>query len=372
MKILFNVSTGLPVHGKILKERPLGGTETAVIRISEALARLGQEVYIRSSLKEIPFGADFVSGVRYLPASVDIDLRQFAIMVLVQDWRPLIYIPPSLPVFLWTGDGYEQNSNLGIGDRRISGRLAGLLAVSHWHAETLGNASLFPKEKIYVLGNGVAEDFFDVQKGKKSTRVKTRLIYHSAPYRGLSDVLSYFALLQKKLAKGARKPELHVYSDMELYRRSDTYHGPHQNVLRELKMRAGQLSNVSFFPSVPHQELATALKSASIFPYPCNVPETFCMSLAEAMAAGVVPVVSSRGALAEVLACPELIVDASLPKTEFHEKFVAILEKLLTNESFRAKQSKKVRERARALYTWDIMASRFMQIITDHLPNVKK
>ncbi|HMO18032.1 MAG TPA: glycosyltransferase family 4 protein [Oligoflexia bacterium] len=365
MKILFNLASGLPVHGKILEERSLGGTEAAVIRISEAIIRLNPraEVTVRSSLKEIPAGTESVMGVRYVPLGSDIKVTDFSCIILVQDWRPIIYLPTGLPVYLWTGDGYEQNSNMGIGDRRISGKLAGLIAVSKWHAETLSRASWFPQEKIHILGNGVADNFFADSSENVNTRIKNRLIYHSAPYRGLREVISFFSILQKRLSSSAAGPELHIYSDMELYRRGMSYQGPHQNVLDRIKSEASGMAGLHFHPTLPHRELAEVLKKSSIFPYPSTVEETFCMSLAEAMAAGVVPVVSSRGALPEVIGENELVVDANLPKDEFNEKFISILEKLLTDDSYLKEMSNRMITRVKKFYTWDIMAKRFIGII---------
>jgi len=357
MKVLFNASSCIPVHGRTTEERPIGGTESGLIRLSEALCARGHEVYIRSAFDAIPEQLREVNSVRYLLRQEDFNIQDLSAIVLVQDWRPAFFYSSTIPLFFWTGDGFEQSSNLGIGDKRIVNKLEGLITVSKWHARSLGGASNFPSQKIFVLGNGVSENFFPSDEHKRS---QGKMIFHSAPYRGLANVLS----LYPKIKSIVKNCSLEVYSDMELYRRGDIYQGPHQNIIQQLKSQTVGIDGLSFKPTIPHAELAQVLKTATIFPYPCTVQETFCMSLAEAMAAGVVPIVSSMGALGEVIGDGELVIDGVPGSAEFQTKFIEKLLLLLNDEDLRSEKSKQVSRRIRDNYLWDIMALRFEDIIS--------
>lgn len=51
MKITFVADACVPFHGRTLEEQPLGGTETAVIRLAAALSERGHEVTVFTPLK---------------------------------------------------------------------------------------------------------------------------------------------------------------------------------------------------------------------------------------------------------------------------------------------------------------------------------
>ena len=143
-KIGFFAESCIPIHAYSLEERPLGGTETALIRVSKILKERGHEVIVftrhnspkNTSAKDTPI---------YLPAKLIHQTSGLDSLVLVKDFRPATFNLPAKKVFLWTGDGPEQFSNYGLGDLRVSSKLQNLFCVSNWHVESLCEASNFPK-----------------------------------------------------------------------------------------------------------------------------------------------------------------------------------------------------------------------------------
>ena len=131
MKIAFYAGSCIPIHARTLDERPLGGTETALIRLAEELDRRGHEVVVFTSMKNPPS-----SKPLYLPSNKVLSFppTAFELFVLVQDWTPAFLGAPGKRFFYWTGDGWEQYANYGIGDNRVPRRIERLLAVSDWHA----------------------------------------------------------------------------------------------------------------------------------------------------------------------------------------------------------------------------------------------
>ena len=61
MRIGFYAGKCIPVHAFSLEQRPLGGTETALIRVSEILAARGHDVTVFTALKDAP-----ASNPRYI------------------------------------------------------------------------------------------------------------------------------------------------------------------------------------------------------------------------------------------------------------------------------------------------------------------
>ena len=79
MRIVFFPFDCCPFHGKTLEERPLGGTETAIIQLSEALADTGHEVFVVSSMKHVPAGHPI-----YLTPSMAKHLEDIDILIVTR------------------------------------------------------------------------------------------------------------------------------------------------------------------------------------------------------------------------------------------------------------------------------------------------
>lgn len=347
MKLLIDASALIPIYPNVLQDRSIGGTETAVIKISNELAAIGVEVDILTASEHT-----FKGNPSYLSHRESIEYQKYFACIVVQNWRVIPFLP-SIKIILWTGDGAEQFSNLGIGDLRLQKRILGLFVASNFHKLSLCQSSGYPLDKTMVIGNGVSDGFY-----ANGNEVKSGMIYHSAPYRGLEHLLRYVSEINLDYP-------LSVYSDMDLYKREDYYRGPHADLLPKLTKKYSNLKTVTFNKTIPQPELSKKLLSSSVFPYPCVVPEVFCMSMLEAMAAGVVPLVSEIGGLAEILGDRDLVV-SGLPGTkEFDLEFKKRLIFLIQNDQFRSMKSKLVAERAQNNFKWSDLALKFKKSIEE-------
>jgi len=350
MKLLIEASALIPLYEGILEERSLGGTETAIVRISNELVKLGIDVTVRTSHSDH-------SGdkVRYLSQRQNLDFGQFDVCVVVQNWR-IIPLLPKMKIVFWTGDGPEQYSNLGVGDLRLQNQIKKMVVTTQYHKKSLCEQSGFPVSKTEVIGNGVA-DFFIAEKSEN----RQGLIYHSAPYRGLEHLLRYF----DDIKKTGSKLELNIFSDMELYNRSDKYVGPYSEILPRLKAKYSTFPGIRFSKTIPQKDLAKELKKSAIFPYPCIVPEVFCMSMLEAMAAGVVPLVSDIGGLAEVLGDADLVVSGVAGEKSFDREFCKRLVSLSTDDEMRNEKSELLSDRAKNHFKWSNLAKNFKILLEE-------
>jgi glycosyltransferase involved in cell wall biosynthesis len=122
---------------------------------------------------------------------------------------------------------------------------------------------------------------------------KINLIYHTTPHRGLNILLSIYDNIVKK------HPNVHldVYSSFKLYgwEERDIQFKPLFDYCKEHE-------NITYHGSVSNDEVRQALQKAHIFAYPSIWEETSCLSLIEAMSAGVMTVHPDLGALAETAA----------------------------------------------------------------------
>ncbi len=150
MKIVFYPLDCTPFHGKTLEERPLGGTETAVIRLAEALDSLGHEVTVLSELSLLP-----PSRPRYLSALRLEELEPFDVLIVIRGLKGLMQPFPCKMKLYWAGDAFDNLHTFGLGDQRMIRTIDAFLPVSEWHRDTLCKVSGFPLEKTFLLRNGV-------------------------------------------------------------------------------------------------------------------------------------------------------------------------------------------------------------------------
>ncbi len=345
MRILFYAANVVPVHGRTLEERPLGGTETGLIRLAEALDRMGHEVVVYTPFENPP-----ETKPRYLPTKLIESAEPCDVFVSIRDWIPLFYKVSAPLRFVWTGDSYDHYLTFGIGDKRVARQIDSILTVSEWQSKTLAQYSNFPVEKCSKLGNGIEPSYF---KGEES-RTRKRLIYSSTPYRGLKHTPNYVKALRIK------HPDLefHVFSSYKVYDQAQ------DRQFEQVTQELSQIPGVVMHGSVKQSELAREFMKSAILFYPNEFEETSCITAIEAMVAGCVPVTSKLAALPETIGDAGVLIEGK-PGTEAYDKaFIAATDRLLSDdkvfESFSQKGRAKIHES-----TWDSRAKRFIQIVSE-------
>lgn len=345
MKILFYPQQCIALYPNILEERPLGGIETGVVRLAEALESLGHTTFIVTS-RENPA----LSAPLYLPPRAIGDIGTVDLFVAVRSWEPLMLEIPARRRAFWTGDAQDLPSSFGIGDRRVAERIDAFFAASGWHADTVCASSGFPRDKAHVLPYGVHLPLFS---GSEQRRRK-RLIYSSTPFRGLK----LFAEIMPELRKRHPDVELVVCGGME------TYNGAPMPAtflaqMRELTQRVSALPGVITHGSVVQRELARHLMSSSILAYPNTFAETGCITALEAQAAGCVIVSSELAALRESVKDAGILLKERPGSPEYIRAFIDATDAVLSDDALWHKLSQTALEQARS-YGWESVASRLL------------
>ena len=116
-------------------------------------------------------------------------------------------------------------------------------------------------------------------------------MYHSTPWRGLSVLLGAMQLVKNPLIT------LDVYSSTEIY--GADFKKQNDGAYVELYEQAKKLPNVSYVGYKPHEYIIQNLKNYNMFVYPSIWEETSCISLIEAMSAGLYCITTNYGALFE-------------------------------------------------------------------------
>ena len=263
----------IPYSADLLAHAPLGGAETAVLRMAAALESLGQTVRIIRQAGELDSLADLDVLV----------LKRHAI---------LLEPPPGLQIYFWTPDDTDQPSFEPLRNDEYRAAFVGsvrrVLALSQYQAGRMQELGI-PQQILFLTRNGIDLSLFP--DAARTTR-PLRCIYSSTPFRGLHVLLSLWPLIHQAMPTA----ELHVYSSMQVYQR------PERKEFEDLYALARRLPGVKYVGSVAQQRLASALSEARLWLYPNTFAETSCISAMEAQAAGCAIVTSHAGALPETAA----------------------------------------------------------------------
>lgn len=345
MKILILARGGVPFHNNSIEERPLGGTETAVINLARGLHERGHAVRVISTHPNPP-----VSLPLYLPAAGLRDLGPIDVLLVVRDWRDLFVPVKTKSRFYWTGDSYDQIAAIGVGDLRVQKYLDAFFAVSSWHAETFSKFSGVAPDKFFVLGNGIDSKLF----AGEETRDSKRLIYTSTPYRGLKHLLQIFPRIKSIVPEAS----LHIFSGFNVYQGVE----PDRVALAEwanLKEAFLKMPGVLVNENILQKDLAREFMRSAILAYPNTFEETSCITAMEAQAGGAVVVSSNKGALPETVGEAGILVEGKPGTDAYDFAFVRAVTDLLGDQSRLASLSQLGKKRARELFDWSNVIARF-------------
>lgn len=199
---------------------------------------------------------------------------------------------------IWAHDNCDQMGHKDL-PQHVD-KIDGIVCVSNWEAEQFVKFKRAPAEKLYVIPNGIDEMFKLSGKPKSKT-----CIFFSAPHKGVAPLVPIW----KEVIKHHPDAKLKVFSSMSLYGDiqpgegdNETITGPNGlepspfvPVYKELK----QLPGVEYSPCIDREELLEHIQDAAFYIHPNVWEETFCVSLAEAMACGCFPITTDMGALPE-------------------------------------------------------------------------
>ncbi|HTV90638.1 MAG TPA: glycosyltransferase [Stellaceae bacterium] len=274
---------GIPFDGRRAAAAPLGGAETAVAALAEALAARGHRVTAlsRGAAPVIHRGVAWLPLADGAPQSCDLYIanRGAVLLGLVRRagrrvlWlhNPAHYLKKPRN-FWWLL------------------RHRPLLVVSGaYHAGTVPGC--LPVGGKMIIPYGLLEPFRAAAARLPPPPIA---IFTSNPLRGLDWLLD---LWSTRIFPAVPEAELHVYAGPAVYAGG----GDKADLMRAALARAEalQAQGVRRFAPVPHGELAAVLAGARLMLYRGDPGETFCLALAEAQAMGVPAVVEPVGCVAE-------------------------------------------------------------------------
>jgi glycosyltransferase involved in cell wall biosynthesis len=218
----------------------------------------------------------------------------------------------SKKTIFWNQLSYDQDAVQFLNDQKYIDQIDHFVFVSHWQSEMFRKIFNIPGYKTHVIKNaciGVEPKIYT-----KSDTIK--ICYTSTPWRGLEVLLNAWELMNLENC------ELHVFSSCKIYGKDFAKNDVQYLDLYE---KCNQLPNVFYRGSIPNEELRNELPSFDILAYPNTFEETSCISVIDALSAGLRVITSNLGALPETTEGLARIYPYMMDNKKHSEKFTKIL-----------------------------------------------
>ncbi len=326
MKILFANLSSLQFNVETPYHEPLGGTESCVCYLARELAKKGHDVSLIARLPQQ--SPNMVAGVRHRSIALMrdkdfFDAEKFDIIITLNAAlacpRFREHSPASINIF-WNHLPPDQPPIEPLGHPLVQDTIDQIVYVSEWQKDITEKYFTLPKPSR-VIANGLTPSFENMfaSASELLAAKQNRAAYTSVPYRGLSILLDVASSLNTSTV-------FDIYSSMRVYQSSDD----EQTALLE---RAKSSPSVKYHGSVSQTELATQIKAAAFLTYPCIMPETFCLSVLEALGAGMKVIATDLGGIKSTgMGFADLVeIKEGMSGEEFMRDYGAVIEKNVTD-----------------------------------------
>jgi glycosyltransferase involved in cell wall biosynthesis len=289
-------------HPSDIETKGLGGSETAAVRLAEALNDLGFVVTVYGEVGN-HIGTSQIDGPRDGPPR-DVIYRDWRVFdplerrgaVICSRIPELADRPINAPTrLLWCHD-------IDFGDRLTPSRLEPfdhILALSGFHMRHLAGRYPYAADKLLQIRNGIEPRYFDPKPW--ADRAK-RVVYSSSPDRGLDVLLEIWPQVREQVPDAQLA---YCYPSVyDAVADQDPTVAAHRDHIRKLADQPG-VQRLE-----PHSQpaLAALMCDSRVWAHPSWVGqhdqpflETSCIGAMEAQAAGCLPVCSDWGALSETV-----------------------------------------------------------------------
>ncbi len=265
----------------VIPEKPIGGTE---LMFNELMSRLDPTLLDRYSIFNYISNADFNKKTIY-----------------------------------WNQLSYDQEAVQFLNDEDLRNRIDYFVFVSHWQAEIFRKNFNIPGYKTWVIKNASLPI---EKKTFENLSNKIKICYTSTPWRGLDILLDAWEMIDTSNC------ELHIFSSTKIY--GTDFHSTVNHRYQELFDRAKSMNNVVYRDYTPNDDLRRELPTFDILAYPCIFEETSCISVIEALSAGLKVICSNIGALPETTEGWADMYTIKIDRGLHAAKFSKILEKAIS------------------------------------------
>lgn len=276
---------GIQFDGLTPERGPLGGAESSVIQLVQALAARGHDVTV---FNKCAAPLDHL-GVKWRPIADGVP-DTADLFIANRGDKVLRLCPNAKRVVFWTHNPCRYMLKARYLWQFLRRRPV-IVFIGDYHAETL--PGWVPDGGRRTIPYGLPDTFCHAEPAERVPG--PRAIFTSNPLRGLDWLLERWSKDIEPQVPGA---ELHIFSGAKTYGAAGARKGDKMaEVLARAEALAGQ--GVRLRDPVGKAALADELRLARVMLYKGDINETYCLAVAEAQAMGVPAVVQPIGSMAE-------------------------------------------------------------------------
>jgi predicted O-linked N-acetylglucosamine transferase (SPINDLY family)/glycosyltransferase involved in cell wall biosynthesis len=280
---------------------PLGGSQSALCYLAEALATQGHDIFLLNSATL----AGLSRGVVCLPlnalsANLMQSLAPDALVILNsvafgRQIKPLL--PLHTRLVCWLQSAHDQSNVLPLQQTDEQAIFDGFVLVSDWQRQQFQSHFKLEPTRVAVLRNAIAPAFQNIFPNHQpilAAKAQPPIVaYTSTPFRGLDLLLDAIPGIRQAFPGTVLK----VFSSMQVYQQNEA-----DDLFSQLYRRCRETEGVEYVGSLSQPALAQELRTVTALTYPNTFFETSCIAVLEAMACGCQVITSNLGALLETTA----------------------------------------------------------------------
>lgn len=324
-----------------LNSTGIGGSEEAVIRLSQELNKLGWKVTIYA-MPDVAGDHDGVMWQNYW------DINNKDTFDVLVSWREPAFFDfdwKARKKYLWLHDVLPADE---FTKERLDS-LDKIIYVSSYHANRPESKHIKASKK-FISGNGINPFNFKELDGEFE-RDPHKCIYMSANERGLRILYEIWPDVIKAVPDATLDVYYGWYS-FDAIQRDNPERMAWKGMMRRL---AQDLPGVTEHGRIPQDQLNKEIFKSGIFAYPCIFPEVNCITAQKAMAGGAVPVTSDFAVLKDLITYGEQV-----PMNKFEAKDIKLYRDRLIAWLKNPKKQEAVRQEmmefARDKFKWSATA----------------
>lgn len=334
-------------------ETGVGGSETAVIHLSQELTKLGWKVTVYANPGQDTGDHD---GVQYRMWH-ELNLRdRFNVLIL---WRSIGLVDYNLQArfkLVWLHD-LPQNPDFT--EERVN-KVDRIAVLTEYHKSLLrlnkGDEFIpMPDDKVFLTTNGI--NFLPVKKDIK--RNPYRMIWTSSYDRGIVTLLTHW----KTIKEAVPEAELHIFYGWNLYIALHA-NNPARMRWKQQVVEMMKQDGITEHGRIGHKQLAEEFAKSGIWAYPSDFSgEISTISAMEAQAYGAIPVVVDRYSLSETTK-NGIKVDCDIQTTEGQKQYIEALISLLKDPKKQEEIRGSMMEWASDYFSWAKVAYQWSSLLS--------
>ena len=268
----------------------IGGSETCAAMLAREFARKGYRSVLFGHCEGMEGEKEGVEYVHYTRYNTWKEVNHIDYFISSRKMSPLAHKVQNTKNYVWSHDIFIPECYGRHPD--YSDRATKFICLSPWHVDFFSQHHGVSKDSIYIQGNGLDLSRYD--RRHSIAKDPYRLIYSSSPDRGLLTLLQMFPGWRAEFPQA----NLHIFYGFDnwekaIKQRNNPEEVQHLQAIKHLMNQPG----VHYHGRISQEQLAREQMQASIWAYPTQFTETFCITATENMLAGAVPVCTTVAAL---------------------------------------------------------------------------